>query len=302
MQTHTSGLSLDAVSLWVGLLSLLLGAVVGSFCNVVILRLPKMLLENSETTPTHSPQPFDLSTPPSHCPQCSKRLQPSHLIPILSHWWLKGKCAFCGQVIPSRYWKTELLVSLWWLFCAFKFQLLNPTLSLEPLGTLFVTQGLSALLWALMGSALMCLTQIDWEHQLLPDAITQPLLWLGLLGANFGLLNLTPQEALWGAAVGYTSFWVIANGYRILCARDGMGQGDMKLLAALGAWMGPLSLIPLVLLASTCGAIVGIWRLKVKKDLSLNEPIAFGPFLIFAALTLLVLGPKVVLHFLGLGA
>lgn len=291
-------------TLFIALMALAVGLVVGSFCNVVILRMPQMLLSQEHNDP--NAQTLDLIQPSSHCPQCLHPLSARHLLPIVSFFLLKGRCAFCAQAISARYWRTEALVGLWWLFCAWKFQLLHPDmllgvsrgLSLSPLPT----QALSALLWASLGSALVCLAQIDWEHQLLPDAITQPFLWLGLISASFGLLGITTEESLLGACAGYMSLWLIALAYRLLCAREGMGQGDMKLLALLGAWLGPLSLIPLVLLASTSGALVGIWRLKVRQDLALDEPMAFGPYLIFAAFVLLFWGPQFALQFLGLRA
>ena len=274
------------------------GLIVGSFCNVVVWRLPQMLLQ--EDTQGLSAKRVNLMWPRSHCPHCLHPLRPQHLVPVLSFMWLKGQCADCAQKISPRYWATELLVSLWWMFCAVKFQLLDLSAHDSLTQHLFLTQWTSAFLWALMGSALICLAQIDWEHQLLPDAITQPFLWLGLLSAQFGLLGLTPKASLLGAAMGYMSLWIIAKIYFLLSSRDGLGQGDMKLLALFGAWMGPLSLIALVLLASSTGAVFGLWRLKVKKDLDLHEPIAFGPFLILAAFTLLLLGPEQVLAFFGL--
>ena len=274
------------------------GLIVGSFCNVVVWRLPQMLLQ--EDTQSLSTKRVNLMWPRSHCPHCLHPLRPQHLVPVLSFMWLKGQCADCAQKISPRYWATELLVSLWWMFCAVKFQLLDLSAHDSLAQHLFLTQWTSAFLWALMGSALICLAQIDWEHQLLPDAITQPFLWLGLLSAQFGLLGLTAKSSLLGAAMGYMSLWVIAKIYRLASSRDGLGQGDMKLLALFGAWMGPLSLIALVLLASSAGALFGLWRLKVSKDLDLHEPIAFGPFLILAAFTLLLLGPDQVLAFLAL--
>ncbi len=293
----------NSYTLLVSLVAFALGGVVGSFCNVVILRLPQMVIRELDTDPNLSS--LGLAYPASHCPKCLHPLSAKHLAPIVSYFLLQGQCAFCAQTISARYWRTEAVVGLWWLFCAWKFQLLDPDMPLN-LGqsltsNLMLPQALSALLWATFGSALVCLAQIDWEHQLLPDAITQPFLWLGLLSASFGLLGITAKESLLGASTGYMSFWLIANVYRLLYERDGMGQGDMKLLAMLGAWLGPLALIPVVLLASTSGAIVGIWRLKVNKNLSLNEPIAFGPFLILASFALLFWGPHLALRFLGLG-
>ncbi len=288
--------SLDAFGLLVALLAALLGLVAGSFCNVVVLRLPRMLMQDA----AHSIPPLSLMAPRSHCPKCLHPLLWQHLIPVVSFFWLKGRCAHCAERIASRYWQTEVLVSLWWLICAGQFQLLTLNTPSTGLQALFFTQLTSALLWALMGSALVCLAQIDWEHQLLPDALTQPFLWLGLLGASCGFLGLSVKESLWGAAAGYMSFWGIANLYLLVSKREGMGQGDMKLLALFGAWLGPLPLIPLVLLASTSGALFGLWRLKITKNLSANEPIPFGPFLILSAFALLLLGPKQVLHFLAL--
>jgi leader peptidase (prepilin peptidase)/N-methyltransferase len=289
---------MDPIGMFVALLAALLGATVGSFCNVVILRLPRMLIE--ETSSSIDPQGLSLSAPRSHCPKCLHPLHWHQLMPVVSFFWLKGRCAHCNESISPRYWRTEVLVSLWWLFCAGQFQLFKLSALAPGLQPLFYTQATSALLWALMGSALICLAQIDWEHQLLPDAITQPFLWLGLLGASCGFLGLSAKDSLWGAALGYLSFWGIAKIYLLFSKRDGMGQGDMKLLALFGAWLGPLSLIPLVLLASTSGAGFGLWRLKITKNLGMNDPIPFGPFLIASAFALLLLGPHQVLHFLAL--
>jgi len=280
------------------LLAALLGLLVGSFCNVVILRMPQMLMQ--EDAPSSPPPSWGLVKPRSHCPSCLHPLRPKHLIPVFSFFWLKGRCAFCAQSISPRYWKTELMVCAWWVFCAVKFHVLSLLGQSDLATALFLSQWASALLWAMLGSALICLAQIDWEHQLLPDAITQPFLWLGLLSAHFGLLGLSPKSSLLGAVIGYMSFWLVANIYLLLSSREGLGQGDMKLLALLGAWMGPMSLIPLVLLASTSGALFGLWRLKVSKDLDIHEPIAFGPFLILGAFTLLIVGPHHVLEFLAL--
>ena len=286
------------VSLDGALLAAMLGLMVGSFCNVVILRIPQMLMQ--EDTPSDPCPSLSLMQPRSHCPSCLHPLRPQHLIPVFSFFWLKGRCAFCAQAISPRYWKTELMVCAWWVFCAFKFQVLSLLGQSDLAPALFLSQLASALLWAMLGSALICLAQIDWEHQLLPDAITQPFLWLGLLSAHVGLLGLSPKASLLGAVIGYMSFWLVANIYLLLSSREGLGQGDMKLLALLGAWMGPMSLIPLVLLASTSGAVVGLWRLKVSKDLDIHEPIAFGPFLILSAFTLLIIGPHQVLELLAL--
>ncbi len=290
----TPVVDLNAFGLMVAMLAAVLGLVVGSFCNVVILRLPRMLMQEA----AHNT--LNLTAPRSHCPKCLHPLQWQALIPVVSFFWLKGRCAHCAESISARYWKTEALVSLWWLICAAQFQLLKLSGQVGGLQPLFYTQATSALLWALMGSALICLAQIDWEHQLLPDAITQPFLWLGLLSASGGFLALSTKESLWGAVTGYLCFWGIAKIYLLVSKREGMGQGDMKLLALFGAWLGPLPLIPLVLLASTSGALFGLWRLKIKKDLDIDEPIPFGPFLIASAFALLLLGPNQVLHFLAL--
>jgi len=269
---------------------LLLGLLVGSFLNVVIHRLPRMLerqwqreaalLQGQEPDPLPR---YDLIQPRSACPACHAPIAARHNVPVLSWLWLRGRCHHCKAPISARYPLVELFTALASAVVAWRFG-----------------YGAATLLGLLLTWALIALALIDLDTQLLPDAITQPFLWLGLLSAHFGLLGLSPKSSLLGAVIGYMSFWLVANIYLLLSSREGLGQGDMKLLALLGAWMGPMSLIPLVLLASTSGALFGLWRLKVSKDLDIHEPIAFGPFLILGAFTLLIVGPQHVLEFLAL--
>jgi leader peptidase (prepilin peptidase)/N-methyltransferase len=234
------------------LLVLALGLVVGSFLNVVIYRLPRMLEGQSDET---------LSLPASHCPSCKKPLKLWHNIPLLSFVLLKGRCGFCQTTIDWQYPLVELSNVCLWVLCAWQWGM-HPT----------------ALAWAICMSLLLALSVIDWQTTYLPDALTQPLLWLGLLASGFGFLDISVQHAVWGAVAGYGSLWLVATLFEQLTGKEGMGAGDFKLLAALGAWLGPFALIPLVLMASVGGALVGIW-LQSTHRLERGGYVPFGPFL-----------------------
>lgn len=277
----------------------LVGLVVGSFCNVVILRLPLMLLESAaEESPSPTAPILTLSKPASHCPNCQTPLKPLELIPLVSFVKQRGLCLHCKNPISWQYPAVELLSALWWGFCAHQF-LISPSLG-NPIFLGISVLFWSALLWSLLGSALLCLCFIDLSHHLLPDALTQPLLWCGLIGAHFGLLGIDLDHALIGAVVGYASLWVIAWIYKILTQHEGMGQGDMKLLAVFGAWIGAWSLLPLVFLASSLGLSWGLFQMARHHAVNLKSEIAFGPFLIASFLSLLLFGPSQALELMGL--
>jgi leader peptidase (prepilin peptidase)/N-methyltransferase len=157
----------------------------------------------------------------------------------------------------------------------------------------------AALAWACGGSLLLALAFIDWETTLLPDGLTQPLLWLGLLVADMGWSGLSLSGALWGAVMGYSSFALIAFVFERVTGQEGLGAGDFKLLAALGAWLGPLPLIPLVFLAASSGATVGL-VLRARGELREGRYVPFGPFLALAAMVMVACGPSKVLHWIGL--
>ena len=241
------------------LLMLLLGLVIGSFLNVVVYRLPRMLEGVDEAT---------LSFPRSHCPACQTPLKLWHNIPLLSYVLLKGRCGFCQSPISQQYPLVELTNALLWALCAWHWN--------APF---------TALAWAVCMSCLLALSVIDWQTTYLPDALTQPLLWLGLLASSLGWLDVSVQHAVWGAVAGYASLWLVAMGFQRITGKEGMGAGDFKLLAALGAWLGPFALIPLVLMASVGGALVGIW-LQSTHRLERGGYVPFGPFLAFAGAVL----------------
>jgi leader peptidase (prepilin peptidase)/N-methyltransferase len=263
-----------------------LGLIIGSFLNVVIYRLPKMLesewrvqcsaLLAIDTEVAASPQPiFNLVSPNSHCPCCHHEIAPWHNIPVISFLLLKGKCHHCKAPIALRYPLLELICGLLTAFTAYHFGF---TLTLLPA---------LILVWSLIA-----LTMIDIDHQLLPDHITLPLLWAGLIINSFNLL-VPLQEAVWGAIAGYVSLWSVYWFFKLLTAKEGMGYGDFKLLAALGAWLG-WSMLPLVVvLASLVGACVGIALMIFKKH-RMGTPIAFGPYLAAAGLIALMWGQSLV--------
>lgn len=255
-----------------------LGLVVGSFLNVVVRRLPKMLryrwvCESVETLAEarqevgrqsnyeggDSPPP-SLWTPPSHCLACGKNLKAWHKIPVLSFFLLRGRCGFCRLPISKQYPTVELLTLLVSVVVAARFGL-----SLETLAALVFS-------WILIALAF-----IDYNEQLLPDELTLSLLWTGLAANAFGLFT-DAASAVWGAAAGYASLWLIYHAVRLATGRHGLGHGDMKLLAAIGAWCG-WEILPFVLLAASliglAAALVLITTRRMRKD----ETMPFGPYL-----------------------
>lgn len=273
------------------LLALLLGLMVGSFLNVVIYRLPLMMqrewraqcheflaLEDTMVPAAHFPR-FNLAWPASHCPHCRHTLTAGENIPLLSWLLQRGKCRHCRGSVSPRYPLLELATALLTALVAARFGFTLQTLALLP----FV--------WTLI-----VLAMIDYDHQLLPDDLTLPLLWGGLLVNTQSLL--TPLDsAVWGAIAGYLALWTIYWLFKLLTGREGMGHGDFKLLAALGAWLGWQALPPLILLSSLTGAVIGL-ALMVGKGHARDVPIPFGPFLA-AAGVLVLLGPDLTLSFFG---
>ncbi len=271
----------------------LLGLVVGSFLNVVIHRLPRMLEaqwaparheptpENDEHAehPPHQPpaRPYNIATPGSHCPHCGHALPWIEKIPVLSYLWLHGRCRQCQAPIGWRYPAIELLTAALFVWS-------------------FHRYGLSAqaLAWAGFAAALVALAAIDADTTLLPDAITQPLVWSGLLAASLNLSAVSLPTALWGAVVGYLFLWSVDGLFKWATGKEGMGQGDFKLLAAMGAWLGWPALLSLVLIASILGVAVGLW-LRVRQRLAEDGYIPFGPYLALAGLWVMAFGPLPVL-------
>ena len=244
-----------------------LGLCVGSFLNVVIHRLPAAALD-PEASVWRA-----LWQPRSHCPQCGHPLPARHLVPVLSWLLLRGRCAFCRHPIPGHYPAIELSTAVLWLLCAAQWGI-----------------GPEALLWAVFGSGLLALAVIDARTCLLPDALTQALLWLGLLASQQQWIALPLNEAVSGAMLGYASLWLVATVFERLTGQVGMGAGDFKLLAAVGAWLGPVALLPLVLLASVTGAVIGL-VLQRRGVLPDHGYVPFGPFLAFAAGLMAFQGP-----------
>jgi leader peptidase (prepilin peptidase)/N-methyltransferase len=244
-----------------------LGLIVGSFLNVVVHRLPKMLdrewraqaaeLEGRE--PEAAPR-YDLIVPGSRCPACDHAIRWYENVPVLSWLWLRGRCSACHAPISARYPLVELAAGALALICALRFGA-SPQLA----AALVVS-------WTLLALAL-----IDLEHQLLPDDLTLPLLWAGLLASLFHPF-VGPRDAILGAAVGYLSLWTVFHLFKALTGKEGFGYGDFKLLAAFGAWFGVGAILPIVLLASVAGALVGVGLIAVQRA-TLGSRIAFGVYL-----------------------
>lgn len=244
-----------------------IGACVGSFLNVVIYRLPLMLerdwLREAATirgeTPPSFPQ-LNLAVPRSKCPHCGHTIEALENIPVLSYLFLKGRCKTCKSRISPRYPLVEILTASITALIAYKYG---------------VSQyGVAA---AIFSWALVCLAFIDFDTQLLPDDITLPLLWAGLLfNLNTGTIPLT--EAVIGAAAGYLSLWSIYWIFKLITGKEGMGFGDFKLLAAIGAFLGWNSLFPIIFISSILGAVIGLYIVLVSKN-NKENPIPFGPYL-----------------------
>ena len=259
-----------------------LGAIIGSFLNVVILRLPAMMQQTwrsdcevfLEIEPSEKPEPLTLSKPASNCPSCKTPIKPWHNIPIVSWLSLRGKCNSCGTSISVRYPLIELAAALLSLTVATQFEF-GAALGLALIAT-----------WALIA-----LTVIDADHQLLPDDITLPLLWLGLITNAFGIFT-DLESALWGAVIGYGSLWSVYWAFKLTTGKEGMGYGDFKLLAALGAWLGWQALPMIILMSSLVGAIIGLAMMALAK-LGRGQPMPFGPYLAIAGWLSLVFGDTI---------
>jgi leader peptidase (prepilin peptidase) / N-methyltransferase len=266
----------------------LLGLCIGSFLNVVIHRLPLMLergwrQDSAEMLGLPPDPPGDdisLSHPRSRCPSCGHRITWSQNIPVLSYLWLRGRCAGCQTRISARYPLIELFTAALFAAIGWKFGD-TPT----------------SLLWCAMAAVLVALAGIDWDTTLLPDNLTLPLLWAGLVAAALGWTVPLP-DALWGAVAGYLSLWSVYWLFKLTTGKEGMGFGDFKLLAALGAWLGLKMVLPVVLGASVLGAIVGI-GMKFGGGLREGRYVPFGPFLAGSGLVVLLAGHSRVLGWLG---
>lgn len=257
-------------------LAVVVGLIVGSFLNVVIARLP-VILERQWRTECHellaeeqaggadaSPAPgerFDLVVPRSRCPDCGEPVRALDNIPVLSWLWLRGRCRHCGRPISLQYPFVEILSALLAVAVVARY-------GADGYSLLVI-----AFSWTLLAAAV-----IDLRTTLLPDNLTLPLLWLGLLAAVGGWSPVTPADAIIGAASGYLILWALYHAFRILTGKEGMGYGDFKLLAALGAWVGWQGLPLVIILSSGVGAVMGLAMIALQgRDRA--APIPFGPFL-----------------------
>ncbi len=262
--------------------AILLSLLIGSFLNVLIYRLPVMMQrqwriqarEILELPEEPKQDTFNLILPNSSCPHCRYPIKPWENIPVISYLFLRGKCSSCKSPISLRYPLIELTCGLLSGYVAYHF------------GFAWQTAGMLLLTWGLL-----TMSMIDCDHQLLPDSLVLPLLWLGLITNCFGLFT-SLEEALWGAIAGYLSLWSVYWLFKLVTGKEGMGYGDFKLLAMLGAW-GGWQILPLtILLSSLVGAVLGVILLRLR-DQTANTPIPFGPYLAIAGWIALLWGDQI---------
>lgn len=275
-----------------------LGLLIGSFLNVVIHRLPRMMEQEwhaegaqwaeeqkekgAKIELTPALPPITLSKPRSRCPHCGHQIAWYENIPVLSYLFLRGRCTDCKKPISLRYPVVELVCAALFAFC------------LGRDG--FTPTGFA---WCGFSAALLALALIDWDTTFLPDSITLPLLWAGLIASALQWTSVPLQQSLWGAVAGYMSLWLIFWAFKLATGKEGMGYGDFKLFAALGAWFGWQALVPIILMASVVGAIIGI-ALKINSKLREGGYVPFGPFLAGGGFVSLIWGPQAILSFAGL--
>ena len=277
---------------------LVLGLAVGSFLNVVIYRLPVMLERQWREQCAELGQPaapgaapherFNLVVPRSRCPACRAPISAAQNIPLLSWIMLRGRCASCGAPISARYPLIEALTGILSALVAWKFGF-----------------GWPALAAMILTWYLVALTFIDIDHQLLPDSLTLTLLWLGLflsltaIDSPGSAIPVDVRSSLIGAIAGYVSLWSVYHLFRLLTGKEGMGYGDFKLFAALGAWLGWQMLLPVILIAALVGAVVGIIMITLRGQ-NRSTPIPFGPFLAASGWLMLMTGHGLVAGYFGL--
>jgi leader peptidase (prepilin peptidase)/N-methyltransferase len=280
----------DQSPVLLGVVLFLFGSAIGSFINVVALRLPARLFYQWKaqcrdmldmTGPGGIPEPPGLVSPRSHCPSCKNTLRAVHNIPVLGYLFLAGKCGFCGERISIRYPVVELGTALLWV----------------QLGLTMGT-GWPLIFALLFVSCLVTLTLIDLDHQLLPDNIVLPLLWIGLLVNSTGMFT-DLYAAVIGAVMGYMVLWTIYQVHHRLTGKEGMGYGDFKLLACIGAWLGWQSLPVVILLASITGTIFAVTMMIFHKH-GRDIPIAFGPYLALGGLAALLWGDSILTSYIQL--
>lgn len=263
-------------------LAALLGLLIGSFLNVLIYRLPVMMerawardCAAAADAPAPQQETFNLLVPRSRCGHCGHVLRWFENIPVLSFMALRGACASCKTPLSWRYPLVEVSSAALFAYCAQRW-------GISPAGAA----------WACFGCLLLASALIDWDTTYLPDDLTLAMLWLGLLSASLGYSGVTLDDALWGAVAGYGSLWSVFWVFKLLTGKDGMGYGDFKLFAALGAWFGGVALVPLILVASCSGALVGLamqWRGALRD----GGVVPFGPFLALGGAVVLIIEPTV---------
>jgi leader peptidase (prepilin peptidase)/N-methyltransferase len=258
-----------------------LGLMIGSFLNVVIHRVPLMMerawkLDSAETlgVPVDIPPPITLSTPRSRCPSCGHAITWYENIPVLSYLWLRGRCSACKTPISARYPAIELATGLLFGACGWHF---------GPVP--------STLLWCGLVATLVALAFIDLDTQFLPDSLTLPLLWAGITASALGWTPVPLKASIWGAIAGYMSLWFVYHAYLLIRKQEGLGMGDFKLLAALGAWMGWQLIPSIILLSSAVGAVVGIGMITLRGH-DRSVPIPFGPYLAGGGIVALFFGAQ----------
>jgi len=275
-------------ALWIALAGVL-GLLVGSFLNVVILRLPARMAaawrqearDVLELQADATPLPPGIVREPSHCPHCKHPLSALDNIPLFGWLLLRGRCRYCQAKISIQYPLVELLSGVLSAVVVWKF------------GPSWAALAGLALTWALIA-----LSGIDFRTQLLPDQLTFPLLWLGLLLSLLPMFVTAPASIL-AAAIGYLSLWSVYWAFKLLTGKEGMGHGDFKLLAALGAWMGPVALLPIILLSSLIGALVGGTLIALRKH-EREIPMPFGPFIAAAGWVWFVAGAELLQGYMQL--
>ena len=263
-------LDLNFSPTFLAMIGLLFGAIIGSFLNVIIYRLPRIL--RSEWTneaklflgiESANDQPLSLASPRSHCPDCGTQLKALHNIPILSYCFLRGRCSNCGSLISVQYPLIELL-------------------SAFVTAYILTVYGISekALFSLIFTYSLIVLAVIDMREQILPDQITLPLVWVGLIASILGYWS-NPTSAIIGASLGYLSLWSVMHLFKWITGKEGMGYGDFKLNAAIGAWLGWQMVPTVILVSSFLGAIIGLFAI-IFLGHDRRSPFAFGPYLCLA--------------------
>lgn len=276
-----------------------LGLLIGSFLNVVIHRVPIMMerqwaadgdqyaieaglkpapAAGADAAASDKTERYNLLTPASRCPHCGHAIRWYENIPVLSYIALGGKCSGCKARISPRYPLVELATGALFFLCAWRW------------GWTVTTA-----MWCGFSAAIVALAMIDWDTTLLPDDITLPLMWAGLVGAAMQWLTVPLFDSVMGAAAGYVSLWLVYWAFKLVTGKEGMGYGDFKLFAGLGAWFGWSALVPIILMASVIGAIVGI-LMKLTSGLREGGYVPFGPFLAAGGLTAMAVGPQKMLQ------